>query len=291
MPHNGLHTVTTVTITALDDPRLADYAGLRHAHAREQPRPIDAAFAEGGGFIAEGDLVLSQLIGSRFPIRSVLISKKRAESLAGELARLPADTPVYAVEQDLMNELVGFDIHRGVLAVAERGPALHPQAVAAAADVLVIMEDLANHDNVGGIFRSVAALGGARPAVLLSPRCADPLYRKAVRVSMGHALRVPFAVLANWPGDLEGLARGRFDLIGLSPAAGAVDIRDLGVPPAASRRPALVVGAEGPGLSKGAMEVIARAGRLARIEMTAGVDSLNVTVATAVALHRLVGPG
>lgn len=284
MPPGGLH---TVKLTDLADPRLADYAGLRHAHAHDQARAADAAAAAGGTFIAEGDLVVGLLAGSRFPTRSVLVAQRRLAGVADMLARLPGGTPIYTVEQSLMNELVGFDIHRGVLAVAERGPGLAAADVIAGADVLIVMEDLANHDNVGGIFRCAAALAGPRPGVLLSPRCADPLYRKAVRVSMGHALRVPFAVLDDWPGGLAAIARAGFGLIGLTPGPGAVDLRE--VPPRA--RAALVVGTEGPGLSAGAMGVIAREGVLARIAMTPGVDSLNVMVATAVALHRLVEPG
>ncbi|MCC6677617.1 MAG: RNA methyltransferase [Phycisphaerales bacterium] len=303
MPHSGLH---TVTITDLADPRLSGYAGLRHAHAREQARAADAAAAAGGGFIAEGDLVIRLLLGSRFRTRSVLIADRRVEGMARDLARLPGGTPVYVVTQDLMNELVGFDIHRGVLALAERGPGLSAAEVIAGSDVLVVMEDLANHDNVGGIFRCIAALGGPRPGVLLSPRCADPLYRKAVRVSMGHALRVPFAVVGNWPGGLGELARAGFDVVGLSPGEGARDVRELQCGPGqgwgsgrgssrgSGRGLALVVGTEGPGLSKEAIEELGRAGSaagLARIGMTPGVDSLNVMVATAVALHRLVDPG
>lgn len=281
MPPGGLH---TVTITDLADPRLADFAGLRQAHAREQARAADAAAAAGGAFIAEGDLVIRLLIGSRFRVRSVLVAERRVAGLTEDLARLPGGTPIYIVSQGLMNELVGFDIHRGALAVGERGPGLSSEEVLARSNAVVIMEDLANHDNVGGIFRCIAALGGPRPGVLVSPRCADPLYRKAIRVSMGHILRVPFAVLEDWPGGLDRVRAAGWRVIGLTPGPSSKGLRD--VKPTAGPV-ALVVGTEGPGLTDGAL---ARAGELVKVEMTPGVDSLNVTVATAVALHRLVDP-
>lgn len=287
MPPHGLH---TLSLADSADPRLADYAGLRRAHLAEEGRAADAAAAAGGSFIAEGDLVLDQLIGSRFPLRSVLVSERRLQSLAPLLARIPAAIPLYTLPQPVMNELVGFNIHRGVLAVAERGPGLEDRAVIAAADVLLVMDDLANHDNVGGIFRCAAALAGPRPGVLLSPRCADPLYRKSVRVSMGHALRVPFAVMHDWPGGVGKLTDAGYEVFGLTPLMEAQDLR---LTTRSSRKIALVVGSEGPGLSPTTMEAIsalAPGGRLIRIGMTPGVDSLNVMVAAAVALHRLVEP-
>lgn len=284
----------TIEITDADDPRVGDYAHLREAHRREQGRSADAASAAAGTFIAEGDLVIGQLVRSRFKTRSVLIARHRVEGMAAQLGRLGAGTPIYTVDQALMNGLVGFDIHRGVLACGERGEGLRAEDVASGSRVLVVLEDLANHDNIGSIFRSVAALGGLMggagvPGVLLSPRCADPLYRKAVRVSMGHILRVPFAVVREWPAGLGRLREAGFLVIGLTPDERAVDIREIAKrsylrPP----RIALVVGAEGPGLSPEAKGMMTE---LAKIPMAEGVDSLNVSVAAAVALHRLADVG
>src|SRR5262249_36257417 len=146
--------------------------------------------------------------------------------------------------------------------------------------LLVVLEDLANHDNVGGIFRAVGALGGiGTAAAILSPRCCDPLYRKAIRVSMGMALRVPSARLEPWPAGLSALQEAGFTLLALTPRSDATPIDVL----APIAKPALLLGAEGPGLSDAAM---AMADRRVRIPIARGVDSLNVVVATGIALHR-----
>lgn len=268
-----------ISVEDPNDPRLADYADLRDADLMARERS-----STGGLFMAEGELVVRLLLESPFRIRSVLLTPTRLATVRDALeARLPAGVPVYLVPQSVMNGVVGFNIHRGILAAAERGQPLDPAGVVAAAKCLVILEDLSNHDNVGGIFRNAAALGGGGAAVLLSPGCADPLYRKAIRVSMGHALRVPFARLARWPEDLAMVAAGGFTLVGLDPDAGSVPVDRVDIGPG---RPALLLGAEGPGLSGGAVR---RCHVLARIPMTPGVDSLNVTCAAAIALHRLAG--
>jgi tRNA G18 (ribose-2'-O)-methylase SpoU len=260
------------------DPRLAPYAGLRDAHLREQGLAVsDPA---GATFIAEGQLVVRQLVRSRLPVVSLLTTPTRLETIRDMVAGLPPAVPVYLASQAVMNTVAGFNIHRGLLAVGERPPTPDLDRLLAAARTLVTLEDLSNHDNIGGIFRAAAALGGQASAVLLSPRCADPLYRKSIRVSMGTALCIPFATLAPWPETLLRVRRAGFTLIALTPAPDAIPIHEI--PPPA--RPALLLGAEGPGLTPAAQ---AAADLRVRIPIDPGFDSLNVVVAAGIALHRL----
>ncbi|GJM18416.1 MAG: hypothetical tRNA/rRNA methyltransferase [Phycisphaeraceae bacterium] len=295
---------TIEPISDAADPRVDVYraqkdAWLRAAHHPEvAPDADDPAGAPnrtgtgyaGGLFMAEGELVLDHLLASRYRPESVLITPRRLEALApatrAALDALPGSVPIYTAEREVMAEICGFDIHRGVLAAARRGEDRDPYEVAAGARTLVVLEDLTNHDNVGSIFRSAAALAGLdRVGVLLSPRCCDPLYRKAVRVSMGLALRVPFATLADWPGGLARLAELGFETWALTLGAGSEDITHARAPEGG--RVAVLVGTEGPGLTPAAL---AAADRRVRIPIAAGVDSLNAGVAAAIALHRACGP-
>ncbi|MEA2500625.1 MAG: hypothetical protein QOD01_736, partial [Actinomycetota bacterium] len=184
----------------------------------------------------------------------------------------------YLASQGVMNAVAGFDIHRGVLASADRRPLPEPAGLLSGAHRVVVLEDVNDHENLGVIFRNAAALGVE--AVLLSPECCDPLYRRSVRVSMGHVLDLPFAVQAPWPAALSSLGEAGFELVALTPDHAAPDIRDLGL--AAAGKVALMLGAEGPGLSAGALDL---ATTRARITMSPGVDSLNVGSAAAVAFH------
>src|SRR5262245_43543277 len=190
------------------------------------------------------------------------------------LDRLPPQTPIYVTDQAIMNGVVGFNIHRGILAAGERPAAPPLDALLARSTSVVVLEDIANHDNMGGIFRAAAALAGmpspSAPGVsiLLSPRCCDPLYRQAIRVSMGTVLHVPFARLSPWPEALSRLKEAGFTLIALTPRAGAIPI-DQVRPPA---RCALLLGAEGPGLTPAAVEA---APLHVRIPIDSRVDSLN----------------
>jgi tRNA G18 (ribose-2'-O)-methylase SpoU len=190
---------------------------------------------------------------------------------------------VYVVTHETMNEVTGFNIHRGCLAIGERPPALPWTAVVQDASLLVMLERVSNADNVGGIFRSAAAFGA--DAVLLGPACADPLYRKSIRTSMGAALRVPFAPMPDWPEDLIRLRAAGFRLLALTPNADATPLElidDEGQPRAA--KDTLLVGHEGEGLSA---EAIAAADVRIRIPMAADVDSLNVATAASIALYEL----
>lgn len=284
MPAAPLH---LVKIESLDDPRVADYRNLQDAQLRHLADPEAP-----GLFMAEGELVVRQLVRSRLRTRSVFITQPRLDSLWPDLQALPAGTPIFTADQDLMNGIVGFNIHRGVLAAGERPADPDLNQVLSSSATLLVLEDLANHDNVGGIFRATAALAGiavlgsptpAGASILLSPRCCDPLYRKAIRVSMGAALQVPFSRLTPWTAALANLRSRGWTLVALTPDPAAIAIDHL--PPIS--RPALMLGAEGPGLTESAL---ASAEIRVRIPISPAVDSLNVVTAAAIALHRLARP-
>lgn len=250
------------------DPRLADYREVR-----------ERDLAGRDGFIAEGQVVLEKLIGDgRHPLRSVLVAEKRVAALGALLAALPQDVAVYAASQAVMDTVVGFHIHRGILAIGERRP-LDAEALLNGLPqraLVVGLVGIANHDNMGGLFRNAAAFGA--DAVLLDETCCDPLYRKAIRVSVGAALTTPFAS-AGSAGDLCRLLSGHgFSVVALSPQ-GTVDLADF-KPPA---RVAALFGAEGPGLPP---EVLAGL-QSVRIAMSRGFDSLNVATASGIVLHHL----
>jgi tRNA G18 (ribose-2'-O)-methylase SpoU len=218
------------------------------------------------------------LIDSRYPVRSLLGVPRRLDELVADLALV--DVPAYAADADTMAAVVGFHLNRGVLAVADRVPAPDPLALAASAGVLAVAEAVNDHENLGSLFRNAAALGV--DGVLLGPHCADPLYRRSVRVSMGHVLRVPFAELpGEWPASLDGLRRAGLTVAALTPSPDAVPLAAAGL---TGVRTALLLGAEGPGLTE---EALAAADLRVRIPMATGVDSLNVATAAAVAFHEI----
>ncbi|MCL2780186.1 MAG: RNA methyltransferase [Actinomycetia bacterium] len=252
------------------DPRLADFRDLTDADVRPDRRGI---------VIAEGVAVVQRLLGSRYPLRAVFGVPERIAALAPALAGRNA--PVFVADKWLLSQVVGFRVTRGVLASADRLPAPPVAPLLATARRVAVAEGLNDFENLGALFRNAAAFGV--DAVLLDPRCADPLYRRSVRVSMGHVLRVPFTVLPEpWPGSLNALRASGFELLALTPRADAVPLRSV-EPPA---RWAVLLGAEGPGLSAPAL---AAADALVRIPMAAGVDSLNVATAAAVAFAHLSG--
>ncbi|CAA9425600.1 MAG: tRNA/rRNA methyltransferase [uncultured Pseudonocardia sp.] len=263
------------TITPVDDPadpRLDDYRDLTTADRRPD-RPGGR-----GLVIAEGVVVVRRLLGSPYPVRSLLGVPRRLDDLADDLAAL--DVPAYAVDAGTMAIAVGFHLNRGVLAVADRARPVEAGALARSARVLAVCEGVNDHENLGSLFRNAAALGV--DGVLLGPRCADPLYRRSVRVSMGHVLRVPFATVPSW--DRLAALLAAFTVLALAPHPPSVDLAT--VDPAAERL-ALVVGAEGPGLTG---EALAAADARVRIPMAGGVDSLNVATAAAIAIHHLRPP-
>jgi len=261
------------------DPRLALYRGVS-----------DAVLLEAHGlFVAEGRLVVRRLLAEAplTPV-SVLVTASALVTLEDVLASRP-DLPVYVAPQAVMNEIAGFNIHRGCLALGTR-----PSVVPAETMLdrlpevtrVVALDAVSNADNVGGIFRSAAALGAS--AVLLGAGCSDPLYRKAIRTSMGASLVVPFAALRSWAAFGDALRARRFVIVALTPAGGALMMADAALSLARERRVALLAGAEGEGLGA---EALAMADVHVRIPMADGVDSLNVNVAVGIALHSLAPEG
>lgn len=256
-------------ITDPADDRIADYQALTDVELRTRWEPPH------GLFIAEGELVLRRALRAGYRPRSYLIDVARAN----QLAELPG-APVYTANQAVLARITGFHVHRGVLASFYRRPLPRPEELLPAARRLAICEDVNNHTNLGAIFRGAAALG--IDGLLLSPSCPDPLYRRSVRVSMGEVFAVPYATLAPWPEALAQVRAAGFSLIALTPAADAVPLPRIG--PAHRARPALLLGAEGAGLSRAAL---AHCDVRAAIPMRRGVDSLNVAAAAAVAFWEL----
>jgi len=265
-----------IEITSLDDERIAVYRDVRDADLRGRD----------GLFMAESELVVRRLLGRPERLHSLLLSHPRHERLAEALSVLDAATPVYVAHARLISEVAGFSIHRGVLAAGRR-PAAEEVTLdaalghlkAAPAATLLVAEGLTNVDNMGALFRNAAAFGV--DGIVLDPTCCDPLYRKAIRVSMGHSLAVPYAISADWPGDLERLKREwGMMTIGAEATAGASPLWRM------PRRPktALIFGSEGHGLSPSAL---AACDAIGAIPMAAGVPSLNVAVASAVFLYEL----
>jgi tRNA G18 (ribose-2'-O)-methylase SpoU len=260
-----------VTIDDPDDPRIAAYLDVRER---------DLAGRQ-GLFMAEGEVVLRVLV-NRAPERTVslLIAEKRLAALEPLIAGLPAGVPVFLASQRVLDRIVGFPMHRGILALGRRPPATSAEALLAGLGrraVVLVLYGVANHDNVGGIFRNAAAFGA--DAVLLDAACCDPLYRKAIRVSVGASLVVPFARLEGSDSGLAALATHGFEPIALSPA-GAIPLADLARP----ERVAILLGSEGHGLAE---DVLARC-RSVRIPMAEGFDSLNVGTASGIVLHHLL---
>jgi tRNA G18 (ribose-2'-O)-methylase SpoU len=248
------------------DPRVADFFALN-----------DPGLRRDGFFVAEGALVIRQLVRSPYPLRAVLATAPALVALEEDLAGVQA--PVYVVSQALMTSIAGFHFHRGALASAQRRPPLDVAALLDASDLVLMAEGVTDNENLGGLFRNAGAFGV--DAVVLDRTSADPLYRRSVRVSMGQVLRVPFTRVAGAGDAVLQLRAAGFEILALTPSPSADDIRTV------VRRPrqALLVGAEGPGLSGGTLSA---ADRRVRVPMAAGVDSLNVATAAAVALHRLM---
>lgn len=274
-----------IPVDVPDDPRIADFVGLRDRDLARRPhrRP--------GVFIAEGDIVVARALRAGYRLRALLVDATRTDPLPPEV---PADVPVYGAAPRVLERITGLGVHRGLLGCFDWRP---PRAVA---DVLegacrvVVLERVSNPSNLGVILRSAAGLG--LDAVLLDPTCSDPLYRRTSRVAMGEGFAFPWAWVPRLPGGLAVLREGGFRLVALTPAADAVPIDALGLDDGADgrdgagggsgdrRRVALLFGAEGPGLSP---ETLTAADVRATIPMLAGVDSLNVGVAAGIAFWEL----
>jgi tRNA G18 (ribose-2'-O)-methylase SpoU len=267
-----------VPVSDAADPRLADYVRLTDVHLRKS---LEAAH---GLFVAEGELVIRRAIAAGYPVRSLLVTSDRLAGLA-DLAGSGAG-PVYVVPPEVARRLTGYPVHRGALASLRRLPLPPVADVLAGARRIVVLEDIVDHTNVGAIFRCVAGLG--LDAVVLAPRCADPLYRRSVRVSMGAVFAVPYARLDDWREGLGRLRAAGFRLLALTPAADAVPIGEALAHDRADPggRAALLLGAEGDGLSARWRD---QADLSVRIPMSCGVDSLNVASAAAIACYLLAG--
>jgi tRNA G18 (ribose-2'-O)-methylase SpoU len=271
--------VRTIPVRSEDDPRLVDYVRLTDVSLRTSLE------AEHGLFIAEGTKVIVRAVAAGYPLRSVLLAESRRSDLPS--LDVGETVPVYLVPDQVAEQLTGYRVHRGALASLCRRPLPSAADVLAASRRIVVLEDLVDHGNVGAIFRCAAALGV--DAVILSPRCADPLYRRAVKVSMGAVFAIPYARMTEWYGGLAELRAVGFRLLALTPDETATPIGKA--LPAASDHVALLLGTEGDGLSS---RWLHEADEAVRIPMrtaarAAGVDSLNVVAAAAIACHLLGG--
>jgi tRNA G18 (ribose-2'-O)-methylase SpoU len=257
---------------------VADYVGLTDVALRSRREP------ELGLYLAESEKVIRRALAAGHRPRSLLLSDRWLEPLAGLVeAVTAAGAPVLVGPEPVLQQLTGFHVHRGAIASMHRPTLPDPAGVLAGARRVVVLEDVVDHTNVGAVFRSVAGIGA--DAVLVSPRCADPLYRRSVRVSMGTVFQVPWTRLTPWPGGLDTLRQAGFTVAALAPALEGVSLDELAADP--PPRLALVLGTEGDGLSRA---VVAGADLAVRIPMAGGVDSLNVAAAAAVALWALRVP-
>ena len=259
-------------ITDLTAPELQDYLKLTDVALRRVSEPA------GGLYIAESSKVIARALAAGHRPRSVLLLEQWLPEVSALLE--PYDVPVFVGSSELLQSLTGFDMHRGALASMHRPALPDPADLLRDARRVVVIEDVVDHTNVGAIFRSVAGLGA--DAVLVTPRCADPLYRRSVRVSMGTVLQVPWTRLPEWPQAASVLKDSGFHLAALALADDAISLEDFAVNP--PERVAIMLGAEGDGLSRQALE---HADTIVTIPMLHGVDSLNVAAASAVALYAL----
>ncbi|MCU1512963.1 MAG: rRNA methyltransferase [Microbacteriaceae bacterium] len=261
-----------IRIDSLDEPGLSDYTDLTDVAARRRTEPA------GGLYIAEGSKIIARALRAGHRPRSVLLQKQWLPEIEHLLES--HDVPVFVGSAQLLEQLTGYNLHRGALASMHRPALLPVEQVIAGARRVVVIEDVVDHTNVGAIFRAAAGLGA--DAVLVTPRCADPLYRRSVRVSMGTVLQVPWTRLPEWPEASGLLHAAGFTIAALALSDSAVTLDQLAATP--PERLALLLGAEGDGLSR---EAISNADTVVTIPMLHGVDSLNVASASAVALWAL----
>ncbi|WP_046321974.1 RNA methyltransferase [Mycobacterium sp. UM_Kg1] len=271
-----------VDVIDIDDPRDARLDDFRDLNSIDRRPDLPSGK---GLVIAEGVLVVQRMLASRFTPRALLGTDRRLTELSADLTGPDApDVPFYRVSAEVMAEVVGFHLNRGVLAAASRVPEPSVAELVAGARTIAVLEGVNDHENLGSIFRNGAGLGV--DAVVFGSGCADPLYRRSVRVSMGHALLVPFARSADWPADLAMLREQGFRLLAMTPDPGAA-VLSSAMTTLRDERVAVLVGAEGPGLSERAM----RASDLrVRIPMSRGTDSLNVATAAALAFYERSRP-
>ena len=269
-----------IEISDAADPRVGDFTSLTDVALRRVREPAE------GLFMAESLEVIKRAVAGGYSVRSILTEAKWLNQIkqikqTEQITRMRSsgEVPVYVADRDLLEQITGYRMHRGLLAAMQRKQLPPPKALVASAERVLVLDGLVDHTNVGASFRSAAAMG--IDAVLVTSRCADPLYRRSVRVSMGTVFQIPWTTVGD--DDLTDVLTG-YHTVALTPAADAVDLTDLVgrlVGPTA-----LIVGSEGPGLSA---DVLSRVDHQARIPMAGNVDSLNVAAAVAVACHILAG--
>jgi tRNA G18 (ribose-2'-O)-methylase SpoU len=267
-----------LTISDASDPRLADYVSLRDASLRSHLE------SDQGLFIAEGAKVIRRAVDAGYRPRSFLLAERWLEGLHDVLTRWPA-APVYIVTEDLAEQVTGFHVHRGALASLHREQR-HSIEQLLAQQRLVVLEDIVDHTNVGAILRNAAGLGW--DGALLSPRAADPLYRRSIKVSMGAVFSLPWARLVDWRNAPDLLSAAGFLTVALSLAPDAIELSELAATITSQSRIAVLLGTEGAGLSTRWSD---GAAVRARIPMSAGIDSLNVAAAGAIACYALSARG
>ena len=258
-----------IEIESADDPRVADFVGLRER----------ATSPEDKFFIAESSLVVRRLITSSFQIRSFLLARAKYERMKAIID--PVGAPIYVAEAEIMKQIAGFNVHRGVLASARRRPTPALFDVMSGARRLLVLEGSNDAENIGAIARSALALGF--DALVLDPTCADPYSRRAIRVSMGEILHLPVVRCSQWPDPIEFIAKGGFETWALTPSPTANNLYEMGMP----EKVALVAGAEGAGLSAAARRITQFD---VRIPMHRGADSLNLGHALAIAMAATALP-
>ncbi|RFA22832.1 TrmH family RNA methyltransferase [Subtercola boreus] len=265
-------------IDELSDPRLADYSHLTDVALRK------ARSSEHGVYLAESALVLERAVRAGHVPRSVLALGGSVDDAVAALGDHAASTPIFVGPGELLAELTGYILHRGIVAAMNRPALATVDDLLADARLVVVLENVADPTNVGAIFRSVAAIGA--DAVLVTPRCSDPFYRRAIRVSMGTVLQVPWTRTGDWSELGPTLQGAGFHIAALALSPDAVSLREFQARDARPDRLALVLGAEGDGLTP---EALAAADTVVSIPMAHGIDSLNVAAASAVALWALSG--
>lgn len=263
-----------IPVTDPADPRIEEFVGLRDADLRRRREARGGDLA--GIFVAEGDLVVERALRAGYRLRSVLVDATRTDPLP----ELLGGAAVYAAGRALVREITGMGVHRGAMASFDRRPVPSAADVLAGATRVVMLENLTNPTNLGIIARSSVALGA--DAMILDPSCCDPLYRRASRVSMGEVFALPYAYAPRFPAGLDVVTEAGFSLLALTPDSLAEPIDDVVLAP--DQKVALVLGAEGPGLTEG---TLARVDRRVRIPTHGGVDSLNVAAAAAIACYVL----
>jgi tRNA G18 (ribose-2'-O)-methylase SpoU len=265
--------VSIIAIDSGDDPRLADYIGVRDPHR----------LTDRGLLCAEGRFVVRRLLEHRrIVFRSFLLNQAALDSLRDDIERHAPDADVFLIASGSFVAATGFSIHRGCLALAERPAAMPMPALTSSTRLVVALERIVDADNVGGVFRNAEAFGV--DAVVLGPGCCDPFYRKAIRTSSGATCVVPHATVESWSDALDGLRTAGFVLVATTPAADAVPIGEFANSQQARGRVAVLVGNEGHGLTE---ETMTRADVRVRIPMSGALDSLNVATAAGIVLQRI----